>query len=139
MATTELLTSLFQLYCIPNLLKKEKCLLETIFFVYLYQELLIHFEEQTAKDQSVEEESMLDGYVIRQLIHDLISSEDYSIPGIACYTGFPEDVIFDLASGVNAHPSLSFARKIVELHAMARREFYSKLIPKVWSKVKSAN
>ena len=73
--------------------------------------------------------------VIRGIVNDLLTNSDYSVQGLANYTGYPEDVIYDLAIGMNTNPTLNLSTKIVELHAIARRDFYSELIKKVITKL----
>src|SRR5690606_27055388 len=80
------------------------------------------------RQQLQQEEPMVDGLMIRRLVNDLIINEEYSIAGLAHYTGFPEDVIYDLASGINNDPTISLAYKIIELHAQARQELYLSLL-----------
>lgn len=74
---------------------------------------------------------MIEEQFIRYIINDLITSEEYTLPGIAYYTNTPEEVIYDLASGANNNPSLRLSRKIVELHQSTRPELYTHLIKKI--------
>jgi len=131
MAATNLVDSLFHFY-FDNLTKKEKVLLEIIFFVYLYHELIDFYKEKYNHNM---EGSMINGFVIRGLVNDLLINEEYSIQGLANYTGYPEDVICDVAAGMNTNPTLILSAKIVELHAVARRDFYHDLIKKIMSKL----
>lgn len=133
MAATDLLGSMFRLY-FAKLSKNERVLLETILFVYLYQELIECYE---AENNYKMENSMISGPVIRGIVNDLLVNNEYSVQGIANYTGYPEDVIYELAAGMNTNPTLILSTKIVELHAIARRDFYSELIKKVVIKLTS--
>lgn len=126
MAAANLLDSLFRLY-FDKLSKKERLLLEIILFVHLYQELIECYE---AESNHKMEGSMRSGSVIRGIVNDLLVDE-YSVQGLANYTGYPEDVIYDLAAGMNTNPTLTLSAKIIELHAIARRDFYNELIKKV--------
>jgi len=132
MTATDLVISLLRYPC-DNLTQHEKTFLEMITFSYLYQQLLTTFQETFGNHR---EEFMIDGVLIQNLVNDLIASSDYSIPALASYTGYPEDVIYDLASGMNLQPTLSLSTKIIELHALSRREFYSSLIRKILDKIK---
>jgi hypothetical protein len=84
-----------------------------------------YFVNNDANNQSnKKEENMADGQMIGKLVNDLIVNDEYSIQGLATYTGYPEDVIHDLASGKNGNPSIELANKIIELHFFSRRELY---------------
>lgn len=74
---------------------------------------------------------MTDENIIKSLINDLLKSGEYSLPGIASYTDTPEDVVYDIASGLNTRPSLFLARKIIDLHKEARKEVYAKILNKI--------
>ena len=51
--------------------------------------------------------------------------------GIAYYVQMPEDVIYELVTGLNKNPSLELSRKIVELHKSVRIELYQAVLEKV--------
>jgi hypothetical protein len=72
---------------------------------------------------------------IRNLVNDLLSSNEYSIDGLATYTGYPEDVIYDIAAGMNNNPTLVSAIKIIELHIMCRQDLYIDIAKKITSKI----
>ena len=74
---------------------------------------------------------MTDDNIVRCLINDLIQSGEYSLPGIASYTNTPEDVVYDIASGLNTRPSFFLARKVIDLHKEARKDIYIKILNKV--------
>lgn len=74
---------------------------------------------------------MLNTSVIRGLVNDLLSDNEYSLEGLAVYTGYPEDAIFDLIAGINTNPTIGLSTKIIELHAIARRDFYDGLVKKI--------
>lgn len=117
-----------------SLTKKEKLLLEIVFFKYLHEELQYSFSSTKRKNKRTEK-SMLNGNVIRVLINDLLTSEEYSIEGLANYTGYSEDVIYDVAAGINDQPTLALSTKIIELHSVARQDIYNTLITKVIKQV----
>lgn len=133
MAATDLMASLFGLDC-DKLSKNERTLIEIIMINYVYQELVTYF--RAIYDNQMEE-FMLNGDVIRILVNDLVSSNEYSIQAIASYTGYPEDVIFDLAGGMNLNPTFALSTRIIELHALSRREFYNSLIKRIFEKIKN--
>lgn len=131
MAANDLLESMLRI-CVGKVSEKEKLLLEIIFFKYLYAQLKKTIESIECKQT---EEAMLDGSVIRILINDLLISGEYSLQGLANYTDYSEDVLYDIAAGINNQPTLSLATKIIELHALARQEFYSFLVNKTIKQV----
>lgn len=131
MATMDLLTNLFHVQ-LETLSKKEKLLLETILFNLLYQELI---ESYQVDDSNQKENEMINEPMIRLLINDLLSNNDYSLQGLASYSGFPEEVIYDLATGITSNPTLALSTKIIELHAIARKDFYCELIKKMITKL----
>lgn len=54
------------------------------------------------------EETMLETNFIRLIIKDILSTGEYSPQGIACYTDTHEDIVQDLASGLNTKPLATF-------------------------------
>lgn len=104
---------------------KEKLILEVILYQWVYKEII--------KQCNIKDEGgyMIDGYIIRKLVNDLLIHREYSIEGLAHYTGFPEDVIYDISAGINNDPTITLSNKIIELHFLARRDFYSGLLEKI--------
>ena len=100
---------------------REKRILELLLYKYIYDEMHHRLEENYFFK---EEHEMVDGYLIRSLVNDLLINKDYSISGLACYTGIPEDVIYDISAGINNDPTITVSNKIIGLHFMARRELY---------------
>lgn len=74
---------------------------------------------------------MIEDTFIRSLIMDIISTDEYSIEGIAHYTRVPIDVISDIAIGQHTSPSFELARKIIELHQTVRPKLYHEMIKKI--------
>ena len=77
------------------------------------------------------ENIMLEECLIKYIINDILSTEEYSLSGIAYYTNSPEDVIYEIAMGNNTNPSLFLSKKIIELHRSVRPYLYHELIKKV--------
>lgn len=125
MASINLLESVFKVRN-RDISEKERILLEMIFLKYLYSELMQTFAPKVPKWDG----NMLGDSVIKFLINDLLLSEEYSLKGLAEYTSYCEDVIYDVALGVNRQPTLEFSAKIVELHFLARRDLYTPIINK---------
>jgi len=77
------------------------------------------------------EDAMMEAKFARCVINDILSTEEYTLSGIACYTHTPEEVVYDVAIGVNTSPTAIFVRKIIELHRSIRRELYQEIIKKI--------
>lgn len=123
-----------------NLLKEERFILEADLFVYLHEELKETIKQQQKdyfrllKINPKKENSMIEPNLIRCIINDILSTEEYSLPGIAYYTDFPEDIIFDIATGRNTNPSLLLAVKIIALHRSVRPKLYQGIFKKITKK-----
>ena len=77
------------------------------------------------------EDEIMESEVVRCIINDILSTEEYSLAGIAYYTNMPEDVIYEVAIGKNTDPSSSLLRKIVVLHRLVRPDLYQMLMGKM--------
>lgn len=112
----------------------ENILLEAELFFSLYQQLIEFFQapiqqfRRLIKNNLDKEKLMLQENLIKCLVQDIISSEHYSISGIATYTDSHEEVIENILNGTHSHPSLPLARKIFELHRHIRPELYKALL-----------
>lgn len=132
-----MLTGIDELY---TLSKKEKILLEAYLFVRLYHELREIFSQrykkylQIIKFDTKKEDAMLDANFLLYLINDILSTEEYSLAGIANSIRMPEDIIYDVVSGINKTPSSTLWRKVIELHSTVRRDLYRELIKKILSR-----
>lgn len=117
--------------------KMEYQVLEAVLLVCVCEEISHFFKKQyndylkTIKSDTEMESAMIDANFTSLLIRDILASEAYSLPGIACYTYTPEDVICDLLAGSQSNPTLTFFRKLVELHRSIRPEFYREVIKKL--------
>lgn len=77
------------------------------------------------------ENEMIENKLIHFIIHDILSTQEYTLSGIAFYTNAPEDVIHDLASGRNPNPTFLLSRKIIELHRTVRQNLYQEIAKKI--------
>lgn len=117
--------------------KEEKIIIEAELFCRVCEALKEIFKTQYTEyfrlmKFSLEmENTMLEENFIRCVINDIVSSEEYSLTGIAYYTQTPEDVIYDIASGINVSPSLPLSRKIINLHRTIRPALYRDILKKV--------
>lgn len=119
------------------LTKEEKIFLEADLFTRIYEELkeIIRRQNwnyfQLTKLNKEKVNTMLETHFIRCIINDILSTEEYNLQGIAYYTGIPEDILYDVAAGFNLHPTLSLARKVIELHRLVRPDLYRGIINKL--------
>lgn len=136
MSAIETLSSLLNMDS-SSFSKVENVILEAELFARIYNELTEIFKIQNRpnchliKSDTNREEDMLNANVIRCMINDILSTEEYSLLGIANYTHIPEEVVYDLAIGKNSDPSLVLSRKILELHRSVRTDLYREIIKKI--------
>lgn len=136
MPATEPLYYLFDID-IDKLSKEELALVEAEIFMYLYAELMNIFRFDfknyfyVMRFNTEMENAMLEENFIRCIIKDLLSTDDYSLQGISCYTQIPEEVIYELAIGYNTNPSFKLSRKIMELHRSVRPDLYRAIVKKM--------
>lgn len=116
--------------------KSERTLLKVYLLHLLYQGACQ--QHQTYYSQYLkflkntdQEDDMIDNSVIRFLINDIISTEEYNLEGIAYYVRAPLDAIMDLVTGININPSLALSTKIIELHTTVRQSVYGEIIKKL--------
>ena len=120
-----------------KLTKDENKFLQTEIFIRIYDELKEYFKAQhqdyfdLMKFDAQMENAIMEGNFFRCLIKDILSTEEYSLSGIAYYTHSSEEVIYDVVIGLNTNPSLSLARKIIELHRSIRPELYRAIVAKI--------
>jgi hypothetical protein len=137
MSKTDLVNCLLQLNK-HKLTSIEKILIETILLTRIYQELANIFTSRYTCYQSLiksnlnqEEGTMNRVQFMQEVIKDILSTNEYSLQGIATYTQIPEDVLSDVAMGMNPNPTFEFSRKLFELHIMVRRNLYDGIMRKI--------
>lgn len=113
---------------IKNISKKDKTIYQLIIYQFTYKRLTEYFYGDLSRSKHActenKGEFMKEGEVIKKIVNELLTTGEYSIKGIAHYTGFHEDVIYDLASGINSDPTITLANKVIELHFLAKRDLY---------------
>lgn len=120
--------------------KKELLILEADLFTRLCEELIGLIKKQNKDYFSImkftieKENMMIEANFLRVIIHDILSTEEYNMAGIAYYTDTPEDVIYEVAAGYNNRPTFLFARKIIELHRQVRSDLYQIIFNKITEK-----
>ena len=117
--------------------KEELNLLEADLFIRICDEIKEVFKQQY-KDffylmrlTTIKENEMIEKNFIRIILNDILTTEEYTIQGIARYTDTHEDVIHELVSGLNTQPLATCLRKVIELHRVVRRELYQAISKKI--------
>lgn len=122
-----------------TLSKEENILLEAELFVRVCHELIDIFKKEylgyfhVMNFTSEMEHAMLETNLIRLIINDLLSTGEYTLQGIAYYADTHEDVLCELASGLNTKPLAICLLKVIELHRIARRDIYCSIGKKLAS------
>ena len=80
-----------------------------------------------------QDENMSNIKFMQEMIKDILSTREYNLTGIAIHTRIPEEVLFDVATGMNIEPTFETSRKIFELHISVRRNLYDEIMRKVAS------
>lgn len=136
MAAIELLCHLIRINT-SKFLKEEIFIIEAEIFSRLCEAIKEFFRKKykdyfhLIKLTTEKEDAMLDNMFIRLVIEDILSTKEYSIQGIAYYTGMPEDVIQDVINGCNTNPSARLLRRSIDLHRLVRRELYQSIMKKI--------
>lgn len=121
---------------------QENALLELELFSRICEELKEIFRKQhrdyfRLMNFAIEQENhMFESSIIQFIINDILSTGEYNLKGIACYTGSFEDVVVESLTGVNKCPSAVFLRKLIDLHRSVRRDVYNLIMKKIITKVK---
>lgn len=142
----ETMTAVRALYQLLNinlrsLSKKELVFLEADLFTRICEELkeIIRYQNKDyfrlLKLNKEKENTMIETNFIRCIINDILSTEEYNLAGIAYYAAIPQDIIYEVASGCNLHPTLALARKIIDLHRSVRANLYREIMKKIISKL----
>lgn len=120
-----------------RLTKTECLLLEANIFIQISAEYLETLKNQyrnyvkLLKNESDKEGKVVEVNFLRFVVNDILSTNEYTLEGIANVTHIPLDIILEIASGLNTNPSLMLAAKIIQLHSDVRRELYSDLFKKI--------
>lgn len=120
-----------------NLSKIELLLLEADLMARVCKELKDIFRKQyknyfnLMKFNLEKENTMLEANFIRFLIQDILSTDEYTVTGIALYTDTHEEVIEEIITGCNTRPSAILLQRMIELHREVKRELYCTIMKKV--------
>ena len=136
MPSTELLCQIIGID--PHKLSNEENLIvEVELFTRICEELKEIFKVQyksyfrLIKCDAEMESAIMEAKFVRCVINDILSTEEYTLPGIACYTQTPEEVVYEVAAGLNTSPSATLLRRIIELHRSIRQDLYHEIIKKI--------
>lgn len=119
--------------------KHQLHLLEAGLFTFICEELKDYFAEaykkyfRLLKTINQQEYHMIEEPLAKCVVNDIISSGTYTLSGIAYYTHSSEDVVFDIASGLNRDPSTTLFSKLIKLHQTVRPELYKEMMKKITS------
>jgi hypothetical protein len=122
---------------LENLSKEEILLLEAELLLRIHKELIEFFKKgheeffRSMKFTTEMEKNMLETNFINLIVRDILSTEEYTLDGIAYQTRIHEDVLRELASGLNTNPSAESLLKIIELHISIRKELYDSIKKKI--------
>jgi hypothetical protein len=120
-----------------NLSKNEIYILEAELFISVCEKLKEFFRSQYREyfrllQITIEQENiMLEVNFLPLIMKDIISSNEYTLEGIARYTDTHEDILHEVLDGRNTRPSATLLRRVIELHRSIRRELYSDIMKKV--------
>jgi len=83
---------------------------------------------------TVEKENIvLEKHFVIFIMKDILSTEEYTLEGIALYTDTHKDVVEEIFSARNTNPSARFLGRLIELHCTIRRSLYLSLMKKIAS------
>lgn len=131
---------LYRLFGIEHEVAKDrKQILEADFIIQLYKGLNENFRShyknyfRLMKFNREMEDAMLETNFMQNIIKDVVSTGEYTLEGIALYTNIPEEVIREIAEGINENPSFQLSRRIIELHRTVRLDLYKEIVKNVVS------
>lgn len=138
MSKPDLVFYLFKQDC-KKLSQVEKLIFEIVLVIRIHKELSDIFAAKQEKFKKltrkhlIKEEDMSEVKFVQEMVNDILSTNEYSLSGIANCTHIPEDVLTDLASGLNVNPTFELSRRIFELHATVRKDLYDAVMRKIIS------
>ncbi|EKD54007.1 MAG: hypothetical protein ACD_60C00132G0013 [uncultured bacterium] len=121
----------------------QRILLEIKLFIHICQELTKIFKsrykeyQRLVKTDYKQEENVFDVKLMQEMIKDILSTNEYSLAGMATYTRIPEEVLFDVVSGMNTDLTFETSKKIFELHILVRPHLYDEIMRKIVSEYAS--
>lgn len=119
-----------------SLSKKKKKILQIIMLHELYDLLKTHLNKKISTNINFKnkEDILMDNEIIRQMINEIILSNEYTLEGIAHVTRIPFEVIYDAAGGIKLQFSLPVWLKIIALYLQVKPALWQELIEKLKNK-----
>ncbi len=130
MAAPEPLYRLLNIHREEKISGKTRHLLEATLISELITELKQYHSEKSQGDNY-----MLDMQFLRFIIRDIITDGEYTLEGIARYTGVHPDLIYDIAGGINSSPTLPLFHRLIELHRRACPMLYNQVRENIISRL----
>jgi hypothetical protein len=136
MAAIKSLCSLIEIN-FRGLSKVELIALEAELFRNVCLELKNHFMEQHKDFFEVmnftaeTEGNMLENNFTKLILKDILLTQEYTLEGLANYTGVHIDILHDVICGLNMNPSAALLQRAIDLHRTVRSGFYHCIIQKV--------
>jgi len=122
---------------LENFSKEELLLFEAEIFIRIYKELIEFFKKKydeyfrIMKFTTEMEKNMLETNFICLIVNDILSTQEYTIEGIAFYTNIHEEVLCGFASGLNTKPSAEALLRMIEIHILVRKDLYDSIKKKL--------
>lgn len=120
-----------------NISKNEFIVFEAELFAQLCNKLQDYLTEDNKKFLyliGVKKEManmILESNFVQLLIKDILSTEEYTLKGIAYYLNTHEDVIYDIVIGKNSNPSSLILLRCIDLHKSVRPNLYKEISKKI--------
>jgi hypothetical protein len=136
------MSSVTPLYCfvktdLNKFSQDERKILEAGFLSWICNELKNIFRKQQKEYFSLMkftiemENIMLDANFICLIIKDILSTNEYTIAGIAHYMNVHEDILHEIIIGLNTNPSAILLQRVIDLHRSVRADLYREIINKI--------
>jgi hypothetical protein len=119
------------------LTRHQAALFEADLFTVICDEVKEYFRLQRldyfrlTKTTNEQENEVMEKSLAMCVVNDILASEEYTALGIACYAHTSEDVVYDIASGLNCDPSSTIFRNIIKLHRSIRPQLYNDILRKI--------
>lgn len=108
--------------------KNERKILKIFLLSHIYKMLHDSFLNVKQFHHHSTEYFTMDSRIIQLLIKNILDTEQYTLEGIANYTHFPFDIIYDAACGISNQFSIAFWVRIVDLYLKVKPDVYPVLI-----------
>lgn len=74
---------------------------------------------------------MIEEKLLSCVVNDILNTKEFTLTTIAIHTHAPEEVVHDIAAGINTNPSSTLFRRIIKLHASLRPDLYQEIVNKI--------